>query len=180
MKIINPQELRLGVIPGPKPVTLVTCGTYEEPNIITISYVGQLSDRLMYIGIRPSRHSNKLISEQRKFGINYMGADYVKETDYCGLVSGRDVNKFEVTKFTKQKGITGVPLIKESPLSVECELTEILELGDHDLFIGEVKSIVKNEGETDWLFHDYFEYFGKQGVVGRLFECGKNLRISNG
>ncbi len=172
---IKLNKLREGVIPGPKPVALVTCGEPEKSNIITVSYVGQLSNGLMYVGIRPSRYSNRLIRKNKKFGINYMDTKFVKEVDYCGLVSGRDVDKFKITKFTKKVGNIGIPLIEESPLSIEYVVDEILRKGEHNIFIGEVRSIRRREIRVDWLFHNGFKYFGKNGSVGNVYEIGKRL-----
>lgn len=175
MKIINPNELREGVVPGPKPVTLVTCGSYNNANIITVSYAGQLSDKLMYIAIRPSRYSNKLIKDKRKFGINYMDTKFVKEVDYCGLVSGRNIDKFKATRLTREKGISEVPLIAEAALSLECEVRDGFRIGEHDIFVGEVKSIRRKGESIDWLFHDGFDYFGQKGFVGEVYKIGRHL-----
>ena len=173
MEKIKPNELREGVIPGPKPVALVTCGKPEHANIITVSYVGQLSTGLMYIGLKPSRYSHELITRNRKFVINYMDARFVKEVDYCGLVSGRNIDKFEVTKFTKEIEDEKIPLIAESPLSIGCIVNEILRKSKHDIFIGEVKSITRKGAQVDWLFHDEFEYFGRNGFVGKVYSIGR-------
>ncbi len=178
MKIINPNELRCGLVPGPKPVVLVSCGKPDSTNIITVSYVGQLSDKLMYIGIRPSRYSNKIIRKEKRFGINYMTANFVREVDYCGLVSGKNVDKFKVTKFTKEQGVLGIPIIKESPLNIECLVREIIRKDEHDIFLGEVKSISRGTSRIDWLFHDGFKYFSNSGFVGRVYCAGKELMRS--
>lgn len=172
MEIIHPKNMRKGIVPGPKIVTLVSCGTKENPNIITVSYTGQITDKLIYISLRPSRYSNELIKTNKLFTINYIGADLVKEADFCGMHSGRDVDKFKKTGLTLDITQT-TPMISEAPLSLECSLTDISRIGEHDVFFGEILKSVRRRDESDWLYHDNLIYFSKNGDLGRLFEEGK-------
>lgn len=172
MEIIKPENMRIGLVPGPKIVTLVSCGTKENPNIITVSYIGQITDRLMYVSLRPSRYSNKLIRTNRLFAINYISEDLVKEADFCGIYSGKDVNKFKSTGLTLDLTQTA-PMVLEAPLSLECSLKNISRIGEHDVFFGEVMKAVRRRSESDWLYHDNFVYFSRNGNLGKLFEEGK-------
>lgn len=172
MEIIKPENMRIGVVPGPKIVTLVTCGTIEKPNIVAVSYVGQITDRLMYVSLRPSRHSNQVIKSNRLFVINYVGADLVKEADFCGIYSGRDTDKFKKTGLSIDPN-QEIPMISESPLSLECALKDVSRIGEHDVFFGDVKKAVRRKNERNWLYHDNFEYFGNGNLIGNLFQRGK-------
>ncbi len=132
---------------APTPCVLVTCGK-EKPNIITIAWCGVVCSNPPQIGIsvRPQRYSYKLIMEEKVFGINVPTSKMAKEVDVCGTVSGRDSNKFELCNFTPFYGeTTGVPLIKECPINIECKVKEVLELGVHTLFIGKVENVYIDE-----------------------------------
>ena len=172
IKIIKPENMRIGVVPGPKLVTLVSCGTMENPNIITVSYTGQITDRLIYISLRPSRYSNEVIRNNKQFAINYVGADLVKEADFCGIHSGKDTDKFKATGLTLDLEHR-IPMISESPLSLECELRNIRRIGKHDVFFGNVTRAIKRRNENNWLYHDNLEYFGNGQLLGNLFKIGK-------
>ncbi|BAT71222.1 flavin reductase domain-containing protein [Thermosulfidibacter takaii ABI70S6] len=131
----------------PTPCVLVTCGRHN-PNIITIAWCGVLCSKPPQLGvsIRPQRHSYGLIMEEKVFGINIPTVKLTKEVDLCGTVSGKNVNKFEACNFTPFMGEkTGVPLIKECPINIECRVKHTLELGVHTLFVGEVLNVYVNE-----------------------------------
>ncbi len=172
MQITKPENMKIGVVPGPKFVTLVSYGTMENPDIVTVSYVGQITDRLMYVSLRPSRHSNQILRSSGRFAINYIGSDLVKKADFCGIYSGRDTDKF------KESGLNldfdqEIPMISESPLSLECVLKNITRIGEHDVFFGEVNKAIRRKEESSWLYHDNFEYFGNGHQLGGLFQIGK-------
>ncbi len=131
----------------PTPCILATCGI-EKPNIITIAWCGvACSDPpLLYISVRPRRHSYKLIMEDKVFGINIPKADQVKKVDMCGIISGKNQDKFKMCNFEMFRGeITGVPLIKDCPVNIELKLFENLDLGVHTMFIGEVVAVYIDE-----------------------------------
>jgi flavin reductase (DIM6/NTAB) family NADH-FMN oxidoreductase RutF len=133
----------------PVPVVLVTCqGLSGPPNIITIAWTGIIcSDPgLVHISVRPQRHSYRLIRERGEFAINIPTAALAKKVDYCGVVSGRDVDKFKECGFTPIPGETiDVPLIAECPVGMECRVVHSLEVGVHTLFIGEVTAVRADE-----------------------------------
>jgi flavin reductase (DIM6/NTAB) family NADH-FMN oxidoreductase RutF len=133
----------------PVPAVMVTCGSREKPNIITLAWVGTVcSDPPMLgISIRPSRYSNELIKQHGEFAVNLPTVDLVRATDYCGSVSGRKVDKFGATNLTPlpAKAIQTV-VIAECPVNIECQVTQVLPLGAHDLFLAKVVAIQVDQG----------------------------------
>jgi len=136
----------------PIPAVMVSCGTMEQSNIITIAWTGIINTNpaMVYISVRPSRYSYNLIKEQGEFVINLTNKDLVYATDWCGVQSGSKYDKFKEMNLTKEKGkFVKCPLIKESPVSVECKVKEIKELGSHHMIIAEVLSIDADEKYID-------------------------------
>jgi flavin reductase (DIM6/NTAB) family NADH-FMN oxidoreductase RutF len=147
------REFKPGTMVYPLPAVMVSCGkTAEEYNIFTASWVGTIcSDPAMcYVSIRPSRHSYDIIKKNGEFVINLTTEDLAYATDWCGVKSGRDFNKFEEMKLTPQKtSVIDSVIIKESPLSIECKVKEIIPLGSHDMFIAEVVNVLADEKFMD-------------------------------
>lgn len=137
---------------APVPVALVSCGTVEKSNITTIAWTGIIcSDPMMvYISIRPTRYSSTIIKENKEFVINLPNQNQVVEADFCGTKSGRDIDKFKECNFTKgiSKNISS-PFIKECPISLECKVKEIKNLGSHEMFIAEVLCVNCDEELID-------------------------------
>lgn len=136
----------------PIPAVMVSCGTMEESNIITVAWTGILNTNpaMCYISVRPERFSHDIIKESGEFAINLTTRQLAYATDWCGVKSGRDVDKFKEMKLTKEKAnIISVPLIKESPVSVECKVKEIVPLGSHDMFVAEIVAIDADEKYID-------------------------------
>ena len=136
----------------PIPAVMVSCGTMEESNIITVAWIGILNTNpaMCYISVRPERYSHDIIKENGEFAINLTTRQLAYATDWCGVKSGRDVDKFKEMKLTKEKAnIISVPLIKESPVSVECKVKEIVPLGSHDMFVAEIVAIDADEKYID-------------------------------
>ena len=128
----------------PLPAVLVSCGTMEKSNIITVAWTGIINTNppMIYISVRPSRHSYKLIKEQGEFVINLTNKELARATDWCGVRSGSKFDKFKEMRLHKEKAnFVKCPMIKESPVSVECKVKEIKELGSHHMFIAEVLAI---------------------------------------
>lgn len=137
-----------GIFLYPLPVVMVSCGNMEKSNIITVAWTGVLNtDKPMcYISVRKERYSHDIIKNTREFVINLTTKDLVYATDWCGVKTGAKVDKFKEMHLTKEKAKhVKCPLIKESPVSIECKVKEIKELGSHDMFIAEVLSIDANE-----------------------------------
>ena len=133
-----------GTFVYPIPAVMVSCGTMEKSNIITVAWTGIINTNpaMVYISVRPERYSYNLIKESKEFVINLTNEDLVFETDWCGVKSGRDFDKFKEMKLTKQKGkFVKCPLIKEAPVSIECRVIEEKQYGSHVCFIAEVLSI---------------------------------------
>lgn len=137
----------------PVPAVLVTCGTTpEEYNIITIAWVGTIctNPAMCYISVRPERYSYSILKKNMEFVINLTTQEMAKATDWCGVNSGRDYNKFEKMSFTpREANVVKAPLIEESPLCIECRVKEILKLGSHDMFISDVVNIQADEKYID-------------------------------
>lgn len=115
----------------PIPAVMVSCGDMENSNIITVAWTGILNTdpAMVYISVRKSRHSYEIIKENKEFVINLTTEKLAYATDWCGVKSGKDVDKFKEMKLTKEKArFVKCPLIKESPVSVECKVKEIREL----------------------------------------------------
>lgn len=145
-------QWKSGTFIYPIPAVMVSCGTMEESNIITVAWTGILNTNpaMCYISVRPERYSHDIIKENGEFAINLTTRQLAYATDWCGVKSGRDVDKFKEMKLTKEKAnIISVPLIKESPVSVECKVKEIVPLGSHDMFVAEIVAIDADEKYID-------------------------------
>lgn len=129
----------------PVPAVMVTVSDgNSRDNIITIAWAGTINSdpAMVSISVRKSRYSHELLSQNGEFAINLVTKDLTRAMDFCGVKSGRDIDKFEVCKLTKSKAKTiNVPLIEESPLNIECKVKNVLELGSHDMFIAEVTAV---------------------------------------
>lgn len=133
-----------GTFVYPIPAVMVSCGNFENSNIITVAWTGILNTNpaMVYISVRPERYSYNLIKESGEFVINLTTESLAYATDWCGVKSGANVDKFKEMKLTKEKGkFVKCPLIKESPVAVECKVKEIKELGSHHMIIADVLSI---------------------------------------
>ena len=143
----------------PLPAVLVTCGDRPDNwNMLTVAWVGTIcSDPAMcYISVRPERASYPLLIKNMEYTINLTTADMVFPTDWAGVRSGRDYDKWKETKLTPIKGeMVSSPTIEESPLSIECRIKQIMKLGTHDMMISDVLNVRADErflnAET-WVF----------------------------
>lgn len=136
----------------PLPAVLVSCGTGSQANIITLAWAGTLcSDPpTVGLGVRPSRHSHGLLHDVGEFVVNLPRAKQARWVDLCGMVSGRDEDKWAACGFTPVLGSeVSVPLIAECPVNLECRLEQTLSLGSHDLFIGRVVAVQMDEDVLD-------------------------------
>jgi flavin reductase (DIM6/NTAB) family NADH-FMN oxidoreductase RutF len=138
---MNKISLSVGITTFPMPAAVISVGIGDEANLITLAYVGKvcLNPPIIAISIQPKRHSYELIEKHREFVINYPAKDQLKEMDYCGTRSGRDVNKWKELNLTKEQGkIVQVPMVKEFPWNMECKVINRIELGSHVCYLGEV------------------------------------------
>ena len=163
----------------PLPVVMVTSGDMNKNNIITVAWTGIINtDKPMcYISVRKERYSHDIISRNKEFAINLTNKNLAFATDWCGVKSGAKVDKFKEMHLTKEKAkFVKCPLIKESPVSIECKVTEIKEMGSHDMFIAEILSIdadekyIDDKGAFDITKCDLITY-----ANGKYFTLGKQV-----
>ena len=145
--------LSSGAVMAPVPAVMVSCGREgETPNIITIAWTGIVNSTppMTYISVRKERFSHDIIADTKEFVINLTTEELAFATDWCGVKSGRDFDKFreqKLTPVTSEK--VSCPSIGESPLSIECRVTEVKELGSHDMFLAEIVSMTAQEELMD-------------------------------
>ena len=173
------KTLKGGALVCPLPPTMVSCGDMENSNIITIGWTGILNTipPKTYISVRPTRHSYNIIKEKGEFVINLTPSKLVKEADYCGIYTGKKVDKFEKCKLTKVKGTqVDAPMIDECPVSIECKVTDIIPLGSHDMFMADIVAVNVDESLFD---KDDKMHLDKANLVcyahGEYFELGKRI-----
>ncbi len=141
-----------GTVLYPVPAVMVSCGDMDQKNIITVAWTGTVnSDPAMtYVSIRPSRHSYDIIKEKGEFVINLVTEKLAYACDFCGVKSGRDMDKFAEMHLTAQKGEkVDAPIIAESPVNIECKVKQIIPLGTHDMFLAEVVSVSVSDEYLD-------------------------------
>lgn len=167
-------ELKPQTALAPVPVVMVSCGTMENANITTIAWTGIINSEppLVYVSIRPTRKSYEIIKEMGEFVINLPDEKLVWETDFCGTKSGKNIDKFKEAKLEKEKAkLVNAPLIKQCPINLECKLTEIKQLGSHDMFIGAVINVNveemyrKENGGIDYGKANFLTYMGQEYFV---------------
>lgn len=137
----------------PVPAVMVTVGDGKDiSNIVTIAWAGTINSdpAMVSISVRKSRYSHELLSANGEFVINLITRDLTYAMDYCGVKSGRDVDKFTEMKLTKGEAKTvSVPIIVESPVNIECKVKQVIELGSHDMFLGEVTAVQVDDKYLD-------------------------------
>lgn len=130
----------------PLPAVLVSCGaTPDEYNVMTASWTGTVCSNppMCYVSIRPERYSYDIIKRTGCFVINLTNKDLARATDFCGVRSGRDMDKFKEAGITPGKAeVVAAPIVEESPVSIECRVVDIRPLGSHDMFLAEVVNVL--------------------------------------
>lgn len=173
-----------GTMIYPLPAVMVSCGAMpDEYNIITLSWTGTIctDPPMCYISVRPSRYSYDIIRQNREFVINLTTKSLAYATDWCGVKSGRDYNKFLEMRLTPVPGNrVKAPLIKESPVNIECIVNEIKELGSHHMFISEVVGINADKElyddqtgifklyESDPICYSHGKYYETGRLIGKF------------
>lgn len=173
-------EKAASTVLSPVPAVMVSCDAAEfRKNIITLAWVGTVcSDPPMVsISIRPERYSYAIIRESKEFVINLPNNELLRATDYCGVVSGRDVDKFSEAALTAVPGkFVKAPLIEEAPVNIECRVKQIIPLGSHDLFLSEILLIHVQEEVLDDKGHlDMEKMKGVAYGNGRYHKIGSSL-----
>lgn len=133
-----------GALLGPLPAVMVSCGDMENSNVITVAWCG-ITNTIppkTYVSIRPSRYSYNIIKEKKEFVINLTPSALAKKADWCGIYTGKRVDKFKECGFTKERASKiDAPLISECPISIECKVTDIIPLGSHDMFLADIVAV---------------------------------------
>ncbi len=146
-------EYKPGNMLYPLPAVMVSCSDKEgHDNILTIAWTGTTCSNppMVYISVRPERHSYGMIKETGEFVINLTTKDLTYATDYCGVKSGKNVDKWKETHLTKQpSNKVAAPSILESPVNIECRVIQVIPLGSHDMFLAEVVSVSVDEQYVD-------------------------------
>lgn len=171
----NKITLKPGTMVNPVPAVMVSCGEKEEEyNIITIAWTGIVNSEppMTYISVRKSRHSHGIIEKNKEFVINLCNENLAFQADYCGVKSGKDVNKF------KEQGLTPIlgnqvkcPIIQEAPVNIECRVREIISYPSHDMFIADIlevhvdETLLNEKGKlelekAELICYNHGDYFG--------------------
>ena len=168
-----------GTLLGPLPPVMVTCGDMDDSNIITVAWTGIINSDppKTYISVRPERYSYGIIRERREFAVNLTTAGLVRWADYLGVHTGRKIDKFKKSGLTKEEAKeVACPLIAESPLSLECRVTDIVPLGTHDMFIADIVSVDVSEELIDKAGKLHLERARLAAFAhGEYFELGRSL-----
>lgn len=168
-----------GAFLAPLPPVMVSCGDMEKSNIITIGWTGIInsSPTKTYISIRPSRHSYDIVKNSKEFVINLTTEDLVKAADYCGVISGAKEDKFKKCSLTKgESKMLSCPIIQESPINIECKVTDIVSLGTHDMFIADIVNVSVDESLIDEKGKIHFERANLVSYIhGTYYKVGRRL-----
>ncbi|MCI8441449.1 MAG: flavin reductase family protein [Provencibacterium sp.] len=168
-----------GALLAPIPPALVSCGTPEAPNVLTVAWTGILATHpaTTYISLRPERYSYALIRESGEFVINLTTEALVRAADFCGARSGRNTDKFREMKLTPlAASAVSAPLIAESPVHLECRVREILPLGSHEMFLSDILAVQVDESCLDREGKLHLERCGLAAFAhGEYFALGRRL-----
>lgn len=172
-----------GTMLNPVPVVMVSCGDMEKANIITIAWTGIINSEppMTYVSIRKSRYSHNIVKDTGEFVINLTTEELARQTDFCGVKSGKDIDKFKETGLHMEEGeIVNCPLIKESPVNIECKVIEVKDYPSHDMFIAEIVKVHADDRLFDdkdrlcldkagLICYNHGEYFGiKESPIGKF------------
>lgn len=176
---MSKQTWKPGNMLYPLPAVLVSCCDKEgNDNLITVAWTGTIcSDpAMLYISVRKERHSHKMLMETGEFVVNLTTNELAFATDYCGVRSGRDVDKWKEMKLTREaSNVVKAPRIKESPVNIECKVKQVMELGTHDMFMAEVVSVAADE---KYMTDGRFDLAKAEPIVyshGEYYTLGKKI-----
>jgi flavin reductase (DIM6/NTAB) family NADH-FMN oxidoreductase RutF len=190
---MNKIKLGAQVLAYPMPAFLVGANVDGKPNLTTVAWGGIANGEppMVAIALRHSRHTNKGIRQNRTFSVNIPSANLVKETDYCGIISGLKANKLDDCKFTVFYGkLETAPLIEQCPVNLECQMVQMLDLGSHDLIVGRIEeTYIAEECLTDgkpdvnkinplcFIMGTPSHYHNALGdILGQAFSIGKEIK----
>ncbi len=167
----------------PVPVVMISCKREnEKANIITVAWAGTISSSpaMLSVSIRPERHSYNIIKETGEFVVNLVTKDLTYATDYCGVKSGKNIDKFKEMGLTELPSqVVSAPGIAESPVNLECKVKDIISLGSHDMFIAEIVSVTADDkymdennkfnlNSADLVAYSHGEYFTLGEKIGKF------------
>ena len=178
------QSWKPGTMIYPLPAVLISCGENEqEYNLFTVAWTGTVCTNppMCYISVRPERHSYEIIKRTGEFVINLTTASLARATDWCGVRSGRDYDKFAEMGLTAEAAaVVKAPIVAESPVSIECRVKQIVPLGSHDMFIADVVNVLVDEEyinpetgkleleRADMIAYSHGEYFRLGKAIGHF------------
>ena len=178
------QSWKPGTMIYPLPAVLISCGDNEqEYNLFTVAWTGTVCTNppMCYISVRPERHSYEIIKRTGEFVINLTTASLARATDWCGVRSGRDYDKFSEMGLTAEAAaVVKAPIVAESPVSIECRVKQIVPLGSHDMFIADVVNVLVDEEyinpetgkleleRADMIAYSHGEYFRLGKAIGHF------------
>ena len=178
------QSWKPGTMIYPLPAVLISCGENEqEYNLFTVAWTGTVCTNppMCYISVRPERHSYEIIKRTGEFVINLTTASLARATDWCGVRSGRDYDKFAEMGLTAEAAaVVKAPVVAESPVSIECRVKQIVPLGSHDMFIADVVNVLVDEEyinpetgkleleRADMITYSHGEYYRLGKAIGHF------------
>jgi flavin reductase (DIM6/NTAB) family NADH-FMN oxidoreductase RutF len=178
------KDWKPGTMLYPLPAAMISCGNINEKyNVMTASWIGTICSNppMCYISVRPERYSYPMLKQNMEYVINLTTRTMAYATDWCGVVSGIEYDKFKEMKLTPVKAsIVRAPLIDEAPVCIECRVKEILALGSHDMFISDVVNVSIDERyinpetgafdmkKADLLVYVHGHYYGLDDVIGHF------------
>ncbi len=178
------QSWKPGTMIYPLPAVLISCGeTEEEQNLFTVAWTGTVCTNppMCYISVRPERHSYEIIKRTGEFVINLTTAKLARATDWCGVRSGRDYDKFAEMGLTAETAaVVKAPVVAESPVAIECRVKQIIPLGSHDMFLADVVNVLVDEEyinpetgkleleRADMITYNHGEYFRLGEAIGHF------------
>ena len=178
------QSWKPGTMIYPLPAVLVSCGESEqEYNLFTVAWTGTVCTNppMCYISVRPERHSYEIIKRTGEFVINLTTASLARATDWCGVRSGRDYDKFsEMGLKAESAAVVKAPVVAESPVSIECRVRQVIELGSHDMFLADVVNVLVDEEyinpktgkleleRAEIITYSHVEYFRLGEMIGHF------------
>ena len=170
---------RGGTLLSPVPPAIVTCRDGERDNLLTVAWTGIVNSDppKTYISVRPTRFSHAMIKNSGVFAINLTTAELVRAADWCGVYSGAKVDKFERCRLLKEPANEiDCPILAQSPLVLECRVTDVVSLGSHDMFLADIVAVDVDDGLLD---ENGKLHLDRAGLVayahGDYFALGKKL-----
>ncbi len=175
-------QLKGSTLLAPLPAVMVSVGDAQNANIITVAWTGVVCSvpPRVYVSIRHDRYSYEIINKNKQFVINLTNTNLLPACDWCGIISGRDHDKFAEMKLTKAPAsFVEPPLIAESPINFECQVFDVINLGSHDMFLADVlavhadDTIVDDNGKIDYALahlavYEHGEYYATGKHLGRF------------